>query len=124
MRPVRVRGRRAAAAGVSILVLAGGVPAAAAYWDFSGWLYPFEYYGEDAGTAGSWYIRLSRQYCDVKMHLRVRTTGSWVQVNIPGGCATSDYTHPFSRVDYSSARCFNTGDGFRRVWTNCRVAAS
>jgi hypothetical protein len=116
--------RPARAAAVFLVVLVGSglsASSASAYWDFSGWLYPRESYMEGAGTSGSWYIRMNRQYCEAKMQLRYRGTNTWDQVEIPGGCATTDYKKYFSRLDFDAARCIV--QGYQRVWVNCRIAA-
>ena len=113
----------------ALLVLVGTVPAAAlGYWDFQGWLhnYPtYRYeYSEINPEVSYWGFRLSRSNCEAKTRFGVRSTGAIIQYNIPGGCATLDWSIYYDAHYYWFSGTRNTDEGCCDVYVNVRIDQS
>lgn len=112
---------------VCLFVLVGAFPAAAAaYWDFQGWLhnyptFPYEY-GESNPDTTQWGYRLSRNNCEAKALWAVRSTGNVVQINIPGGCSNLDWSTYYDAHYWWLTDARNTNEGCCDVYVNVRIA--
>lgn len=116
--------------GALLVVAAAPAVAVAAYWDFQGTLHDYptvQYeYGEqnpNNGPGTYWYIRLSRSNCEAKMLFKDYSNNVLVY-NIPGGCAQSDWTQPYSTSLYWASLARNTDTGPGDVYVNVRIADS
>jgi hypothetical protein len=114
--------RRRSAAVLAAAFVAVVVPptAMAGYWTWQTWLSPDEYVGYVHGPQvdEEWYFRQSRSNCNAKMSLH-NPGGSWMQVNILGGCAVSDYDFTYFTQDFDGSRSINKGSS--NVYVNVRI---
>ena len=116
---------------MAAVFVAAAMPAPAmashGYWDWHNYLPAGDWYQEAPGGLTwntDWGHRLNRSNCNAKMQYFSEVSG-WDQVEIPGGCSTTDHTdwiYTWSLYGAWYIRTINTEHS--TVWANVRIATT